>query len=102
MEINNLKDAAGWFSVLQTDKQAQTAVMKLAPGSWSGEKGNEHPESLQILMVVEGEVIAEIGDERNVLHAGDVVLVEPGAEHRFGNETRASALTFNVYVPPAY
>ena|SRR5579864_9241329 len=102
MNKHNIKETSGWFSVLQTNDQSQTAIMTLAPGKWSGEKGNEHPGSDQVLLVLEGEVVAEIGDERAVLHAGDVVTVEAGAPHRFGNESKSKAVTFNVYAPPAY
>ncbi|MDQ6781092.1 MAG: cupin domain-containing protein [Candidatus Eremiobacteraeota bacterium] len=86
-----------------TTGRSQAAVMRLAPGSgWSGEKSNRHPQSDQVLFVVRGEVVAEIGDERETLHEGDVVIVEAGAPHRFGNESKEEALTFNVYTPPAY
>ena len=102
MDKHNVSEAKNWFAVLQTNDKSQTAVMRLDPGVWSGEKGNEHPNSEQILLVLEGEVVAEVDDDRDVLQAGDSVIVPRGAEHRFGNESGKTALTFNVYVPPAY
>lgn len=102
MKKHNINQAKGSFAVLQTDGRSQAAVMRLAPGGWSGEKGNEHPHSDQVLFVVRGEVVAEIGDDRETLHAGDAVIVPAGAPHRFGNESKDEALTFNVYTPPAY
>jgi len=98
----NVRKARAGFSVLQTLEKSQTATMTLRPGEWSGEKGNEHPKSEQTLLVVEGVVVAEIGDERRVLHKGDTVIVPCGAAHRFGNESDEDAITFNVYAPPAY
>jgi mannose-6-phosphate isomerase-like protein (cupin superfamily) len=102
MQKRNAFDAMQWFAVLQTSNQSQTAVMRLEPGSWSGEKGNEHAGSEQVLLVLEGEVVAEIGKDRDVLKRGDAVIVPKGVDHRFGNEGNVPALTFNVYAPPAY
>ncbi|MDQ6825437.1 MAG: cupin domain-containing protein [Candidatus Eremiobacteraeota bacterium] len=102
MDKRNISDSRDWFAVLQTSARGQTAVTTLQPGAWSGEKGNEHLQNDQVLLVVEGEVVAEIGDERAILRRGDVVIVEAGALHRFGNESAKNAVTFNVYSPPAY
>jgi mannose-6-phosphate isomerase-like protein (cupin superfamily) len=89
--------------VLQTADGLQTAVMDLEPGGGeSGTKGNEHAQSEQVLLVVDGEVEAEIGDERRMLRAGDCVVVPRGAPHRFTNTSDRPARTFNVYQPPAY
>jgi len=98
----NVTSTKRGFAVLQTSRKAQTAVMTLKPGGASGPKGNEHPKSEQILFVVKGTVDAEIGKRRQRLHKGDVVIVPPGVAHRFSNPSRAPALTFNVYSPPAY
>ena len=102
MDKRNIAEGRSSFSVLQTDQNSQTAVMTLEPGAWSGEKSNEHPNSEQTLLVIEGEVVAEIGDERAILKKGDVVIVPQRAKHRFGNESTKTAITFNVYAPPAY
>lgn len=98
----NLRDADNWFYVLQTSDCGQTAVMALDRGESSGERKNEHPQSEQILLVLEGEVTAEIGDEKAQLLEGDVVIVPREAPHRFTNTGKKKALTFNVYIPPAY
>ncbi len=102
MEKRNIHDSKEFFEVLQTTKQTQTAVMTLRPGQESGEKGNEHPRSDQILLVMDGEVTAEIGETRATLGKGDVVVVPAGIEHRFSNASSSTAVTFNVYAPPAY
>ncbi len=77
-------------------------MMTLAPGKSSGPKGNEHPKSEQTLLVLEGEILADIGSEKRTLRKGDIVIVPPGAEHRFVNHGGSPAITFNVYAPPAY
>ena len=102
MKLSNLRDAGSWFAVLSTSAKSQTATMTLAPGKSSGPKGNEHPKSEQVLLVVEGEVYAEIGDEKATLRKGDSVIVPAGTPHRFVNHGGSPAVTFNVYAPPAY
>lgn len=104
MNVTNVRKARGtFFRVLQTGKRGQTAVMTLKPGEESGPKANEHPKSEQVLLVLEGEVLAEVGSSRRrTLKAGDSVVVPPGVSHRFVNKGKRPAVTFNFYAPPAY
>jgi mannose-6-phosphate isomerase-like protein (cupin superfamily) len=103
MQQANIRDGAGTlFKVLQTSRKSQTAIMTLAPGESSGPKGNEHPKSEQTLLVLEGEILADIGSKKRTLRKGDIVIVPPGVEHRFVNHGGSPAITFNVYAPPAY
>jgi mannose-6-phosphate isomerase-like protein (cupin superfamily) len=102
MSATNIRDSKSWFDVLETAERCQTAVMTLAPGEESGPKQNEHPQSEQVLYLVEGELEAEIGDRRLTMRAGDSVIVGTQTPHRFSNRSDRPALTFNVYAPPAY
>jgi len=102
MSATNVHDSKSWFDVLETAKRCQTAVMTLGPGEESGPKQNEHPDSEQVLYVIEGELEAEIGERRFTLRAGDSVIVGTQIPHRFSNRSDRPALTFNVYAPPAY
>ncbi len=102
MKVANIRQARSWFEVLLTARNTQVATMRLDPGGASGESLNTHRGSDQVLLVLEGEVEAEIGGERRNLSPGDVVIVPAGTPHRFSNAGRAAALTFNVYGPPAY
>ncbi len=103
MNVRNIGDPHRWFDVLVTGETSQAAVMDLEPGGGeSGEKSNEHAGSEQVLFVVDGEVEAEVGDERRTLRSGDVVLVPRGVAHRFTNRGTRPARTLNVYGPPAY
>ena len=102
MQKHNVNSRQDFFAVLDTARQTQTAVMTLKPGQQSGEKGNEHAQSDQVLYVIAGELDAEIGSESGTLHAGDVVIVPAGAPHRFRNGGKTTAQTLNVYAPPAY
>jgi mannose-6-phosphate isomerase-like protein (cupin superfamily) len=100
--VTNISQATEWFQVLQTSERSQTAMMKLEPGAASGEKAEAHAGSDQVLLVLNGELIGEVGNERPRLKQGDVILIPAGTKHRFANAAEAAAVTFNVYSPPAY
>jgi len=102
MNVTNIARATEWFQVLQTTKRSQTAMMNLEPGAATGEKAEAHEESDQVLLLLEGELIGEVGDERPRLNRGDVIIIEAGTKHRFANASDRPAITFNIYSPPAY
>ncbi len=102
MNILNIHDATEWFEVLHTTAQSQSAVMTLKPGHRSSERTNVHKKSDQIVLVVEGEIEAEIAGEKRLLHSGDTCIVPAGTPHRFENAGKGRAVTFNVYTPPEY
>src|SRR4051812_16874431 len=102
INIRNIFEHEGWFQVLQTSKNSQTAVMVLGPGKASGEKPEDHEHSEQTLLLVEGELEAEIGTEHTRMKSGDVVVIPPGTKHRFKNPGPTAATTFSVYCPPEY
>ncbi|MBV9271493.1 MAG: cupin domain-containing protein [Candidatus Eremiobacteraeota bacterium] len=102
MSVTNIRDAKSPFEVLETSALTQSAVMRIAPGDSSGPKANEHAESEQVLYIVEGELYAEIGDRSFTMRPGDSVLVSRKVPHKFTNRGLKTALTFNVYSPPAY
>ena len=102
MKIANLHQASDWFEVLQTTERSQTAVMTLEAGGASGEELSTHPRSDQVLLVIEGEVCAEISGKTSTMKRGDMVIVPAGAKHKFINPSRTRAVTFSVYAPPAY
>jgi mannose-6-phosphate isomerase-like protein (cupin superfamily) len=102
MFLAHLPDTKAWFEVLETTKRSQTAVMNLEPGQASGDSKEAHKQSDQVLVVLEGEVLAEVGDERARLRPGDVVVIPAGVRHRFANEASSPVRTVSVYAPPAY
>jgi len=102
MNVAHLTGAKSWFQVLQTTERSQTAVMTLSAGGESSEEMNVHEKSDQVLLVVEGEVHAEVEGEKRLLRAGDCCVVEAGKKHRFENAGKGRAVTFNVYTPPEY
>ena len=102
MKVANLYRAKDWFEVLQTTSRSQSAVMTLEPGGASSEEPDLHPHSDQVLLVVDGEVRAEVSGEVAAMKAGDTVIVPAGVRHKFTNPTSARAVTFSVYAPPTY
>jgi mannose-6-phosphate isomerase-like protein (cupin superfamily) len=102
MKITNIRDATSWFQVLETTDRSQTAVMVLANGGQSSEETNVHPQSDQVLLVIEGELLAEVGGMKSTMRQEDSCIVPAGLPHRFENCGSSRAVTFNVYSPPAY
>lgn len=102
VDKHNIKNNRSYFSVLQTADRTQVATMTLAPGEASGPKENEHPDSEQVVLLLEGRLDAEIGNERATLEPGDVIIIPRKVAHRLTCVGPAAAVTFNVYGPPAY
>jgi mannose-6-phosphate isomerase-like protein (cupin superfamily) len=102
MKVSNVGDATSWFQVLQTSRQSQTAVMVLTPGGHSSEAMNVHKNSDQVLLLLEGELLAEVGGKKLTMRQGDSCIVPAGTPHRFDNHGKDRAVTFNVYSPPEY
>ena len=102
MKVANLADATSWFQVLQTTERSQTAVMVLTAGGHSSEEMNVHAHSDQVLLLIEGELLAEVGGKKLTMRQGDTCIVLAGTPHRFENRGKGRALTFNVYSPPEY
>lgn len=98
----NIHRVKEWFKVLQTTPRCQTAVMKLGPGQATGDEPEAHKASDQVLLLIEGELTAEIGGVRSRMKAGDVVVIPPRTKHKFTNPGERPAITFNVYSPSEY
>lgn len=68
----------------------------------SGPTADAHAQSDQVLLVLEGELAGEIGEETAQLRRGDSIVIPAGVKHRFTNPGAVAAVTFNVYAPPEY
>src|ERR1700683_18933 len=100
MNISNIHDVKEWFEILETTERSQSAVMVLTAGGHSFEGMSIHKSSDQILYLVEGELSAEVGDDKRILREGDSCIIPAGTPHRFENQGVYRAVTFNVYSPP--
>jgi len=102
MNLSNIHEVKDGFKVLQTTERSQTAVMILNAGGESSEDMNVHEKSDQVLLLLEGEIQAEVGGKEKIMRKGDVCIVPAGTPHRFENRGKSRAVTFNVYSPPEY
>jgi mannose-6-phosphate isomerase-like protein (cupin superfamily) len=99
-EITTKEDE--FFKVLATTDKSQVALMRLLPDGTSGEYGNEHPGSDQILIVMEGRGHAKIDNKTVELEEGDVLVIKAGEKHQVIADGAVSLHTMNVYSPVAY
>lgn len=102
MNVTRIQRSSEEFCILQTTERTQTATMRLEPGAASSDKLATHPHSDQILLVLEGSVVAEVGHERTTLEPDQCILIPAGTKHRFYNDSDARVFAFTVYGPPAY
>ncbi len=102
MAIINIGKAREWFEVLQTSERSQAAMMTLAPGDTTGARAEAHEKSDQVLLMLDGELTGEVGDQHSNSKKGDMIIIPAGVKHRFVNHAAKPAVTFNVYSPPAY
>ncbi len=75
MNLTHIFAAGGGFRVLETTERSQTGLLTLDPGESSSDEPSTHKDSDQTLILLAGELRAEIGDEKAILEDGDAVLV---------------------------
>ncbi len=102
MIVKNVKDAKEWFSILHGSEKTQTAAMTLQPGQSSGDEPEAHRKSAQVLIVLEGEVLAEVDGKSATMKQWDSILIPSGTPHKFTNKSSRPCVTFSTYSPPEY
>ena len=102
MNIKNIRESAEEFHLLVTTGRSQTATMTLPPGGSTSDEPNTHPHSDQVVLILEGQAVAEVGDERITLKKDGVITIPAGVPHRFINTGNEALFAFTVYGPPAY
>ena len=102
MNITNIHDSAEDFHLLQTTGRTQTATITLQPGEATSDGFNRHPHSDQTVVVLDGELVAEVGKEHEVVRQGQSLIIPAGVDHRLRNDANATAFALTVYAPPAY
>lgn len=102
MRLTHIFEAGTGFRVIETTERSQTGLLTLEPGESSSETPSRHEESDQTLVLLEGELRAEIAQESALLKRGDAVLVPAKTFHRFINTGKTRATTFSVYARPAF
>lgn len=102
MKVSRPEESTSDFHVLETTPRVQTATLLLRHDEASGPVAEAHAVSDQVILILQGEVAAEVGNENRSLATGDSIIVPAGTKHRFHNNSREAALVFTVYAPPAY
>lgn len=74
----------------------QTTVIRLEPGMATGGEWSVESGSGQMVLVLEGEMIAEIGEERRVVAKGGTLVIGDGVNFRLLNEGKEPATAFAV------
>lgn len=72
---------------------------ELQPGDVSA-PGRRGHESTECVVVLEGAVVAEVGDDRHVLLAGEALTFDSRLAHRYCNESAERAVMLLAISPP--
>ena len=102
MKLTHIFHSGTGFKVLETTERSQTGLLTLEAGESSSDDPSVHEESDQVLVVLQGEVTAEVAKESAVLVKGDAVVVPAKTPHKFTNSGEERAVTFSVYARPAF
>ncbi|MGH3588405.1 MAG: helix-turn-helix domain-containing protein [Pseudonocardia sp.] len=79
--------------------ELEVLAATMLPGNVSAAERRGH-ESTECLVVLEGEVVVEIADERHVLVAGEALTFDSRLAHRFCNESGTNARFILAVTPP--
>jgi mannose-6-phosphate isomerase-like protein (cupin superfamily) len=94
------KQNSAFRRVLATGKKSQLVLMSIPAGE---EIGSEvHPETDQILFVVDGEAKAVVNGQTTEVEEDGVVFVPAGARHNLINDGDEELKLFTVYSPPEH
>jgi mannose-6-phosphate isomerase-like protein (cupin superfamily) len=102
MNIANIRESSEEFHLLETTGRTQTATMTLKPGAATSDELEIHPHSDQVVLLLQGVLVAETDNERTTMASDQSIVIPAGVKHRFINEGQETAFAFTVYGPPAY
>lgn len=74
MYLTRIFEAGTGFRVIDTTERSQTGLLTLEPEA-SNDDPSVNKESDQTLVVLEGELTAEVGSESAIMQAGHAILV---------------------------
>ncbi len=95
--IQAAKDNSLFRKVIKTGKYAQVVLMSIPP---KNEIGNEVHDSVdQILLFVQGQGKATVGDDSKVIGENHLVFVPAGTWHNFTNTGTQDLRLVSVYAP---
>lgn len=100
-DIKRLTKENTYFrKVLYTGRSSQLVVMNIAVGEDIGEE--VHPDTDQILFIVDGEGEATLNGEVKKVEEDDVIFVPAGTTHNLKNTNDEGLKLFTIYSPPEH
>lgn len=84
------------FFMLQSHPLSQAGVIRLETGKATSDSPECHADKNQTLLLIEGELVVEVGNAGQRIRAGSTLTVPAGVKHRFINCGRIAALAFTV------
>jgi mannose-6-phosphate isomerase-like protein (cupin superfamily) len=86
------------FFTLQSLPFSEAGVIRLEEGKATSDSPECHADKNQTLLLIEGELVVEVENAGQKIHAGATLTVPAGVKHRFINCGRIAALAFTVMV----
>jgi transcriptional regulator with XRE-family HTH domain len=80
----------------------EVVVARFEPGGSTGDEPYTHGDSEELLIVVAGRVLVQLGDDVHEVAAGDSVHYESSTPHRVANAGDETAEVLFVISPPSY
>lgn len=100
-DIKKLTKENTYFrKVLHTGQYTQIVAMCIPVGGDIGEE--VHPNTDQMIFIVDGEAEAKLNGETRRVEEHDVVFVPAGTTHNFTNVDDEDLKLFTVYAPPEH
>lgn len=94
-----------WEEVLLSPRdfsKLQVIRSKLAAGGGTGKEMLSYDSSETSVVVQEGELFVQLGEEEFTLHPGDCLSFDPSTPHRFANPGKSPCVMFFASSPPSY
>lgn len=94
------KENTNFRTVLHTGKFSQIVAMSIPVSEDIGEE--VHPNTDQLLFIVDGEGEAILNGEKRAIGEHDVIFVPAGTMHNFKNTGDEELKLFTIYAPPEH
>ncbi len=89
------------FEAMGIDIGARVSVIAVDAAPGAGPRLHRHPYE-EVFVVLEGEATFTLGDERRLVHAGEVVVAPAGVAHAFVNSGTTPLRQVDVHVSPRF
>ena len=91
-----LSRAMETFFMLQSLPCSQSGVMRVERGAATSDSPECNPDCAQTVLLIEGELIVEVGEAGETIRTGASLTVPAGVKHRFINRSNSPAVAFTV------